>query len=692
MRLFDLVKQNDGIRSAPDSLGQLAALFIAHVSGRRANEARHGEFLHVLRHIDTHQILFVVKQRFGQCLGQFRLADARGAEEQERAERPVRILNAGAAALDGFGDDTHSLILPDDTLVERVLQMQQLVALALHQACGRDARPALDDLGDLFLRDLVAKQARFLAVLRQLFLLLELLFCLGQIAVFELRGLFKVIALFGGFNVAVQLLDALAQLLDAADGVLFIFPFGLHGVEGLALLGKLLLQLGESRLRQLVVLILEGGFLDLHLDDLAVDDVQLRRHGVHLGADHGAGLVDEVDGLVREETVGNVAVTERGGGDDRVVGDLDAVEDLIAGFQTTQDGDGILDGWLLHEDGLEPALECGILFDILPVFVQRGRADAVQLASGQHLQEIARVHRAFGLAGTYDGVQLVDEQDDAAFGLFDLGQHGLQTLFKFTAVLCAGNQRAHIEREDRLVLQRLRDLIGDDPLRKSLDDGRLADARFADEDGVILRFPGQDADDVPDLVVTADDRIHLLLPCALDKIGAVFGEGFIRILRRVGGHALVAAHRLQRLQTRFLRDPVRAEQVFERRVGVLNQRQEQMLHRDVFVLHLLCDLFRLIEGGVHRAGNVIFIGFPAGAGHARQLLQLRVDSGFKALERDAHLFEQLRHKAVFLLQQCGKQVDLLDLLVGVVNGQLLRVLDGLQRFLCIVLCIHILHL
>ena len=60
------------------------------------------------------------------------------------------------------------------------------------------------------------------------------------------------------------------------------------------------------------------------------------------------------------------------------------MEDLIPGFQTTQDGDGILHRRLLHQNGLEPALERGVLFDILAVFVQRRRADAVQFAAREH--------------------------------------------------------------------------------------------------------------------------------------------------------------------------------------------------------------------------------------------------------------------------------------------------------------------
>ena len=157
MRLFDFVKQNDRIRTATHGLGQLTAFLIAHVSGRRANETRHGEFLHVLRHIDPNEVFFVVKEACGQRLGQLRFAHARGAEEQERAQRPVRVLNAGSASLDGLCHNAHSFVLPDDSLVERVFEVQELFTLGLHESRYRNARPALDDLRDFFLCDLVAE-------------------------------------------------------------------------------------------------------------------------------------------------------------------------------------------------------------------------------------------------------------------------------------------------------------------------------------------------------------------------------------------------------------------------------------------------------------------------------------------------------------------------------------------------------
>src|SRR3712207_2604215 len=80
-----------------------------------------------------------------------------------------------------------------------------------------------------------------------------------------------------------------------------------------------------------------------------------------------------------------------------------------------------LDRGLLHEHFLEAALECGVLLDVLAVLVERCRADAVQLAARERrFEHVARVDGAFRLAGPDHGVQLVDEDDDAAFLLRDL--------------------------------------------------------------------------------------------------------------------------------------------------------------------------------------------------------------------------------------------------------------------------------
>ena len=137
------------------------------------------------------RLLLVVKQRRGKRFGELRFADAGRTQEQERADA------------DGSGSWIPALLLwiasattrtasscPMTRLWSDIFQMQQLFALRFHQPRDRDAGPALDDLCNFFFRYLVAQQIRALGILRLLFILLELLFELRQVAIFELRSLF----------------------------------------------------------------------------------------------------------------------------------------------------------------------------------------------------------------------------------------------------------------------------------------------------------------------------------------------------------------------------------------------------------------------------------------------------------------------------------------------------------------------
>ena len=58
--------------------------------------------------------------------------------------------------------------------------------------------------------------------------------------------------------------------------------------------------------------------------------------------------------------------------------------DLIALFKSAEDGDGILNGRLIDLNGLEPAFERRVLFDVLAVLVKGSCTDAVQLAAREH--------------------------------------------------------------------------------------------------------------------------------------------------------------------------------------------------------------------------------------------------------------------------------------------------------------------
>ena len=276
--------------------------------------------------------------------------------------------------------------------------------------------------------------------------------------------------------------------------------------------------------------------------------IHLAGHTVHLSLDHGAGFIHQVDGLIRQEPIGDIAVGQGSGGDQGVVADLDAVEDLVPLLQAAQDGDGVLNGRFIHLHRLEPAFQRGVLLDILAVLVQRRRTDAVQLAAGQHrFEQVARIHGTVGLACTDDGVQLINEEDDLALTLLHLVQNALQALLELAAVLCTSHQRAHVQAEHGAVFQVFGHIAAHDPFGQALGDCRFADARLTDQAGVVLRLTGQDADDVADLLIPPDDGVQLLLAGQVYQILTVFLQGVVGVLRVVIGHALVAAHGCQLL-------------------------------------------------------------------------------------------------------------------------------------------------
>ena len=149
--------------------------------------------------------------------------------------------------------------------------------------------------------------------------------------------------------------------------------------------------------------------------------------------------------------VRDVADGEVDGGLDGLVGDRDLVVLLVALADAHQDVDGLLERRLLDHDRLEAALEGRVALDVLAVLVERGGADALQLAAGQRrLEDVGGVDRAFGGAGADERVQLVDEEDRVV-GVAQLLDDLLEALLELAAVLGAGDERADVERQDALV-------------------------------------------------------------------------------------------------------------------------------------------------------------------------------------------------------------------------------------------------
>ncbi len=222
------------------------------------------------------------------------------------------------------------------------------------------------------------------------------------------------------------------------------------------------------------------------------------------------GGVEEADGLVRQLPRRNVAMRQIDGGDDGRIGNPHAVMLLHWSKQPAQHHAAGFDIGFVDLDGLKAPSERRIFLDILAVFGPGGRGDGAQRAAGERrLEEIGGVTRAGGAACADQGVGFVDEEDDRARRALNLVDHRAQPLFEFALHRGAGLHQADIERAEPDILEWRRNIARCDTLGKAFDHRGLADAGFAGQDRVVLPPAHQDVDQLADLVVAAEDRVHL---------------------------------------------------------------------------------------------------------------------------------------------------------------------------------------
>ncbi len=178
---------------------------------------------------------------------------------------------------------------------------------------------------------------------------------------------------------------------------------------------------------------------------------------------------------------------------------------------------------------------------MLAVFLVGGGADAAQRTARQcRLQQVGGIHRAArGGARPDHRVDFVDEHDGAGTGL-DFLDHRLETLFEIAAIAGAGQERAHVELEHGAVLEHGGHVALDDLAGQPLGDRRLAHARVADEERIVLLAAAQNLDGAVDFRLAADQRIDAALGRLLVEIDAIGIErvGIALLLRSL---ALVIA-------------------------------------------------------------------------------------------------------------------------------------------------------
>ena len=523
VRLFDFVKEDDPVRAAAHGLGQLPGVIVAHIARRGADEAGHGVPFPVLGHIQAHHAVGIVKEELGQGLAQLRLADPGGAQKDEAAEGAARVVEAGARAPDGVRNRLHGRFLPDDPAVQFLLHTQQPFRFSGQEAPGGDARPAGNQLGDVLLG-------------------------YPQLAAVGRRGdrhfPFRVQA---GFQ------------LQAFRAVL-----------------RRLLEVGH----------LVGAFLQVgQFPAAAFHLLHLRGQGAGVNPHLAGGFVNKVNGLVGQAAVGYIAAAQPHGRGQGCVADADLVVGFVAGLQGPEDVQRGLGRRFGDIDGVEPPGQGRIPLNMLAVFVQGGGADGLQFAPGQGgLEHIAGVQAAFAGAGAHHSMHFVQKDDDFAAGRLYFVDHRLQAFLKLAAELGAGHQAAHIQGHHPLVVQGIGHIVAHDFAGQAFGDGRLADARFADEDGVVLGAAGQGLHYLADFAIPAHYRIQFALPRQFGQVDAVLFQGAVALFGVPVVHPVGAAHLHHRPIDHFLVDAQLAEQA-RRIAGILPHcRQQQVFHADELVL------------------------------------------------------------------------------------------------------------
>ncbi|CRM89579.1 hypothetical protein [Pseudomonas sp. 22 E 5] len=342
---------------------------------------------------------------------------------------------------------------------------------------------------------------------------------------------------------------------------------------------------------------------------------------------------------------------------DRAVSDRHLVVHLIPLFEATQDGDGVFFAGFFHQYFLEAPLKGRILFNVLTVFVERGRPHAMQLTARQRrLEHVAGVHRAFALTGADHGVQLVDKKNDLPFLLRQFIKQGFEALFELTTELGTGDQRPHVQGQQALAFKAVRHFTIDDALGQALGNRGLTHAGLTDQYRVVLRATLQHLDSAPNFVVTANHRVQLAFFGALGQVDGVFVQGLARLLMVGVIHRLAATQVINGVFQGFFAHAL-AQQQFAKLAVVVHRGEQHQFAGDELVTFLLGQTIGLVKQArqilrhIHVAGRVLDF---------RQLVELFAQLFAQAVDVKAHLHQQRLDRTTLLFEKRLHQVRRLN--------------------------------
>ena len=221
-----------------------------------------------------------------------------------------------------------------------------------------------------------------------------------------------------------------------------------------------------------------------------------------------AGLVNHIDCLVGQMSLIDMTRSQLSRGLQGIIRIGNAVVLFEPRLQAHEDLERLRHRGLDDIDLLEAPRQSMVFLEDAPVFLVRGRADATDLAIGQHgLDQVGGIHDTTGSrARANDGMNLINEKDRARLFL-QLRDHAFQTLLEVTAIFSTGNQRTHVERIEGAVGQHFRHSAFDNQPRQALSDRGLANPGLTDIQRVVLAPAAQNLDRALDFELASDQRI-----------------------------------------------------------------------------------------------------------------------------------------------------------------------------------------
>ena len=159
----------------------------------------------------------------------------------------------------------------------------------------------------------------------------------------------------------------------------------------------------------------------------------------------GPYFIQHVDGFIWQQAIGHVPVAQLHTGFDGFLAISYIMIILVFTFDVVQDLDGLLHGGLLYDYLLKTAVKGPVLFDMHPVFIQRGGTDALQFAPCQgRFEDIGSIQGTACPTCSNDGMYLIDEKYHVPV-LLQFIHDRLHPFLELTTVFCTRNQCGQVK-------------------------------------------------------------------------------------------------------------------------------------------------------------------------------------------------------------------------------------------------------